>query len=353
MNDNIIPIIIPSYEPDERLITLIKDLKFAKLGPVVIVDDGSGKNYTSYFEECSSLYDCIILRHNVNMGKGRSLKDAFNYCLNTWPILVGCVTADSDGQHTPESIKKIRNALLSSKEDLILGVRNFDVPGVPSKSRIGNKITCQVCKYLCGLDISDTQTGLRGIPSEFMQHLLTTRGERFEFETQMLIESKGHCLIQEVIIETIYDSEDNHTTHFHPILDSIRIYKIFGNMLLKFFFSSFSSSIIDLFLFWIFCGIFRTDDFFYIIIATTLARFISASYNYLINYTLVFHSNSKHTHSFPRYCILAIGQMCASALGVMLIVSAFSINSEVIVKIFVDIFLFFISYVIQRKFVYQ
>ena len=35
-----VPIVIPSYEPDERLISLLNDLNAAGLGPVIIVNDG-------------------------------------------------------------------------------------------------------------------------------------------------------------------------------------------------------------------------------------------------------------------------------------------------------------------------
>ncbi|MDO5540470.1 MAG: glycosyltransferase family 2 protein [Eubacteriales bacterium] len=251
-----IPIVIPSYEPDGNLIKLLEDLKDAGLGPVILVDDGSGERYGYLFEQARDEYQCHILKHAVNMGKGRALKSAFNYLLNEYQEeeILGCLTADSDGQHGVKDIKKCMEALEKSPQKLILGCRDFDLPSVPSKSKFGNKLTHYVCKWLCGIDVSDTQTGLRAIPGDFMRFLLNTPGERFEFETNMLLDSKGKVDIEEVKIETIYDSKENHATHFNPIMDSIKIYKIFGKCFLKFIVSSLSSSAVDLILFSILCG---------------------------------------------------------------------------------------------------
>ena len=43
---------------------------------------------------------------------------------------------------------------------------------VPARSSFGNKCTRQVFRYLLGLSVSDTQTGLRAIPAFFMEKLL-------------------------------------------------------------------------------------------------------------------------------------------------------------------------------------
>lgn len=99
-----VPIVIPSYEPDEKLPALLKDLKAAGFQNIVLVNDGSGEAYSRFFKEAESLYGCHVLHHAVNQGKGRALKTAFNYCLGKYENMPGAVTADSDGQHSPECI---------------------------------------------------------------------------------------------------------------------------------------------------------------------------------------------------------------------------------------------------------
>ena len=209
------PIVIPAYEPDERLLLLLETLKEGSQGPVVIVDDGSGHAYKEIFEQAGAYVEAlggVVLTHEVNRGKGRALKTAFACILKKYPEAVGCVTADSDGQHTVECIEKVRKTLEEHPDSLVLGVRRFDGKDVPWRSRMGNGITERVFAYVSGVHVTDTQTGLRGIPRAFMEELLDVQGERFEFETQMLLESAGSYPIIEVPIRTIYDSKENHQT---------------------------------------------------------------------------------------------------------------------------------------------
>ena len=115
-----VPILIPAFEPDEKLLGLLDELNRANLGPVVVVNDGSkGKEQERIFEGVAER-GVVLLTHAVNMGKGRALKTAFNYCLNEYEDLVGVITADSDGQHTTEDIEKCKKALIeacSKKKD--------------------------------------------------------------------------------------------------------------------------------------------------------------------------------------------------------------------------------------------
>lgn len=349
MNVKQIPLIIPSLEPDEKLPRLLDQLRQAGIENIVLVDDGSGPAYHHFFDEAEQ-QGCTVLRHAVNLGKGRALKDAFNYCLLTWPDAPGCVTADSDGQHTPACILKCMQALLDHPDSLILGCRDFDQADVPARSSFGNKCTRMMFRLLVGLKITDTQTGLRAIPARFMKTLLATAGERFEFESNMLIDTKeAEVPIVEVPIKTVY-IEENRTSHFNPIRDSIRIYAIFG----KFLFSSLSSSVVDLLFFTLFCGLLRGRvSFDYIIGATIMARVISACYNYLLNYQVVFKSKADHRGAALRYFCLAVVQMSVSALLVSHLYHLLPGGSELLVKIPVDVLLFFISFQIQRVFVYK
>ena len=180
-----------------------------------------------------------------------------------------------------------------------------------------------------------------------------TNGEGFEFEMRMLLESTGKYKITEVKIDTIYDSETNHQTHFHPVRDSIKIYRVLGGNFIKYIFASCSSSIIDLILFSLFCVLLKVKyPNIYIVVATIVARIISAGYNYFMNYKLVFNSGEPICLSGMKYIVLAIIQMCVSAILVTLIINMLPTFSEVIAKIIIDIVLFFMSYYIQQKYIF-
>ena len=202
--------------------------------------------------------------------------------------------------------------------------------------------------------VSDTQSGLRGIPFKFMTELIDTKGERFEYEMQMLLECAGKYELTEIPIKTIYESKENHQTHFRPIKDSLIIYRVLGKKFIKFVFASVSSFVIDILLFYLFVLLFK-DSFasLYVTMATVGARVISAIYNYLINYKFVFKSRASRTTSLTKYALLAIVQMSLSAGIVSLIVFLFPECWETLVKAIVDMILFLISYAVQQRFVFS
>lgn len=355
MNGNeygrMVPIVIPAYEPDEKLTRLLEHLKTEGFTQIVVVNDGSeGPGYRAIFEKAQEM-GCTVLHHAVNQGKGRALKTAFNHCILAYPDAIGCVTIDSDGQHTVKDMTACMKALVESPDALVLGVRNFNQEGIPARSVFGNKTTSRVMKALTGLSISDTQTGLRAIPVAFMKELLSEKGERFEFETNMLLATKetGRKIV-EVPIETIY-LEENKSSHFHPIRDSIKIYMIF----LKFILSSLSSSIVDLCLFSFFLFLLEERSFgklSYIMMATVLARILSAIYNFTINYKVVFKSHDNAGRAIVKYACLAVFIMLASGFLVEKIY-ALTLWPEVLIKVPVDVLLFLVSFWVQREFVYK
>lgn len=353
-----IDIVIPAYEPDHRLLKLLEDLNLQNIGPVIIVDDGSGERYKEIFSKASSLVEQmggIVLTHEANRGKGRALKTAFQYVLDNDEKVTNVITADSDGQHTVECIKKIiagiEKEMLNS---LVLGVRRFDLEGIPWKSRLGNNLTKKIFAYISGVHVSDTQTGLRGIPRKYMEELINLKGERFEFEMRMLINAADRYHIIEIPIETIYDSEDNHQTHFNPVVDSFRIYRILGEKFIKFILSSCSASIIDLVFFSVICSLLeKYYPVIYVTIATVAARIISASYNYFVNYKVVFRSRDSFKTSAFKYLLLALIQMGCSAGLITIFVKMIPTGPELLLKVVIDTVLFFISYYIQQKIVFK
>jgi hypothetical protein len=106
-----IVVIVPSYEPDEKLITLL--------------NDGSAPKYDPFFQLALDKYHCRVLRHHVNLGKGRALKTAFNEVLNSYPDCLGAITVDSDGQHKVNDVIACCAALRKQPSSLIFGVRSF------------------------------------------------------------------------------------------------------------------------------------------------------------------------------------------------------------------------------------
>ena len=74
-------ILIPAYKPDEKMVNLIKALHELGFHQIIVVNDGSGAKFDPVFAEAASL-DCLVLKHAINMGKGRAMKTGFNEAMN-------------------------------------------------------------------------------------------------------------------------------------------------------------------------------------------------------------------------------------------------------------------------------
>lgn len=345
-----IGIVIPSLDPDDKLLHLLADLRDGGFSRIILVNDGSKEACMPYFRQAEEAYGCVVLRHHVNLGKGAALKTAFNHYLNEFPDCAGVITVDSDGQHGLEDIRRCAEEMLAHPEALILGSRDFSADNVPARSRFGNVMTRNVFRLLCGVKITDTQTGLRAMSNELVERFLTTKGARFEYEMNMLIDcSEEHIPIRQVGIETVYIQE-NKSSHFNPIADSIKIYAVFG----KFLLSSLSSFLIDFVLFACFSYVFRVAGLgdWYVWPATVGARILSSMCNYLINRNAVFKSVDDNGHCLVRYYALAVVQMLLSAGGVFGLVKLASFNDK-IAKLLVDAVLFLISFRVQRGWVFR
>lgn len=347
-----ITIIIPSLNPDEKLLGTLDGILAKGFKHIVVVDDGSDEQHKKPFEYARKK-GCTVLVHEVNKGKGRALKTAFEHCL-TCPDCIGVITVDGDGQHVPEDIYNCGQEMLRyNNERVILGCRDFSEDNVPFKSKYGNNITRFAFLALCGIKISDTQTGLRAIPAEFLKAMTEYKGERFEYETNMLLEMKSQGIpFSEVKIKTIY-LDENASTHFHPFRDSIKIYKI----ILTYSISSGASAVLDLLLFYIalhvldLMGIQGSEQT--VIISTVAARIVSSLFNYFVNQKVVFKSASRN--SFVKYYALCVVQMTASAALVAGLSALFAAGKtgKLVIKLIVDTCLFFVSFGIQREWVFK
>lgn len=226
MNKDVV-VLIPVYNPDEKIMSKFLDELTKKFKNIVFINDGCSKKHKKYMESLEEKYP--VIKHNVNLGKGRGLKNGINYILNNYPKCKVIVSADCDGQHSVKDILHVASVAKENDDSLVLGVRDFSDKLVPRRSKFGNVLTRNVLYSLVGVRVSDTQTGLRAMSLEVAKELIDVAGERYEYETNVLIESKGRDIpIKEVIIDTIYIN-DNKTSHFNPVKDSIRVYKMFAS----------------------------------------------------------------------------------------------------------------------------
>ncbi|MFI3173415.1 MAG: glycosyltransferase, partial [Eubacteriales bacterium] len=338
----------------------VRALIKAGCSKILLVNDGSKEellyHYQQLLEEFPEQITCV--RHHVNEGKGRALKTAFHHVLNTYSKdeVVGVVTADADGQHGVEDTIHVAEELLKSNS-VVLGCRDFNQSNVPPNSRHGNKITTNVFGLLYGKRVSDTQTGLRGIPHDQLARLITLKGERFEYEINTLIDAVSSK--QEIIecpIETIY-YDSNRATHFNAVKDSLRIYSVIFKQFFLFTCSGLTSFVVDiaLFSFIILCFDLTTNSDVAIYISTIVARIISSIVNLTLNKNIVFKTekaDKTNKNVIAKYYTLCVAQFLLSAFLVAKVYSM-TIIFVSLVKIIIDTLLFLVSFQIQQRWVFK
>jgi putative flippase GtrA len=328
-------VLIPAYEPDERLVALVRELHGM---PVVVVDDGSGPSHRHVFAAAAAS-GALVLTHEQNRGKGAALRTGFAHIARAFPG-TGVVTADADGQHTPVDITRVAARIAPGR--IVLGARAF-TGTVPVRSRFGNAVSRLAFRLAAGRAIGDTQTGLRGLPADALPWLLNIGGDRFEYEFRVLLQadSAGFELIEEPIA-TVY-TDGNASSHFRPVRDSLRIYapvvRFAGSALMAFVIDTLALLVLHT----------LTGS---LLVSVVAARVLSSSVNFAVNRSMVFHRGRDvplRTAAL-RYFSLALLLLAAnygtisalSDLGIPLLAA----------KIITEATLFAVSYGVQRAVVF-
>lgn len=339
-------LIIPAYKPDKEMLALLERFRGNEDFCPVVVDDGSGEAFEPIFEAVPDF--AVLLRHEVNRGKGAALKTAIAYVLEKMPQCELALTADADGQHRFEDIVMVNESARKHPHDLVMGSRKFD-GDVPFRSRFGNGLTRQVFAIASGQKVYDTQTGLRAFDRAAMERFLKVSGDRYEYEINMLLDAaQAGIYIREETIETVY-LNDNSSSHFNPFRDSLKIYMC----ILKFCCSSLLAFGIDFVMVLLLNALTQTmSQAASLAISVVGARLVSSAVNFSVNRRMVFKGDEKLGKALGKYAALALCILAANYALMSLLTIRLNWNM-VISKILVEVVLFAVSFVVQGKFVYR
>ncbi|SDC26405.1 Glycosyltransferase involved in cell wall bisynthesis [Sanguibacter gelidistatuariae] len=334
-------VLIPSYEPDARLVDLVRALRTADAGlTVLVVDDGSGPAYRAVFDAARAL-GAEVLTQPRNVGKGHALKAGFAHIEANHPG-AGVVCADCDGQHSVVDILRVATRVRDSQAAMVLGARQFS-GSVPARSRAGNAITRRMFALATGHRLHDTQTGLRGYPASALEWLQTVPGDRFEYELNLLLEATStHREIEEIAIATIY-LDGNTSSHFRPVADSVRIYA----PLLKFVGSSLAAFTVDTVALLVLHALTGS-----LLVSVLGARVVSSAVNFAINRSFVFdHGRSRRLGAAAlRYYALTLALLTANLASLWVLTAA---GVPLLgAKVATEAVLFVASYRVQRAVVF-
>ena len=354
-----ITVVLPSLDPDEKLNAVIDGLLEYGFSDIILVNDGSKPENLHYFEDAAAAHPEIhLLHHEVNRGKGAALKNAFGWFLENRPEGLGVVTVDGDNQHHPADTRACCEKMLETGH-VVLGCRDFNQEDVPARSSFGNKTTSLIFKLFVGMTISDTQTGLRAIPRAELVKLVDVYGDRFEYETNMLLAFKTQAIpFEESKIRTVY-IEENKSSHFRVIHDSWRIYKLILAHFFRYTLSSLISAVVDTGAFSLLSALLKNllEGFALTAAAGVGARVISSLLNFFLNKKLVFQTNVSTGKAMLRYYCLALPQMAAQVLLTQGVFTLFRIQDSAnglrtLIYAIVMTALYFLSYMIQQRWVF-
>lgn len=232
-------VLIPAYEPDEQLIGLTQGLA-DKGFSVLVVDDGSGEEYADIFAAAKNNATVITLPKNC--GKGAALKTGMRYIRDNLPDCEHFITCDADGQHKIEDVVRVQDRLHKG-DKFVLTVRERS-KDVPFRSKVGNNLSRFVYALLTNRYLSDNQSGLRGFARVHLDWLIDVEKDNYDYEMNMLYyAAKKGVRISTIPIEAIYIS-NNASSHFNPVVDTVKIYKSLFKLALGSFAALFISEVL-------------------------------------------------------------------------------------------------------------
>ena len=198
----------------------VKDVALAcrKYFPdVFVVDDGSTDcDVKALF--CDTGIE--VLQHKKNQGKGRAITTALAYAHTQRAAYL--ITIDADGQHEPSDIEKFLPLLQKGEPVIVVGKRDFNVPNVPGRSKFGRDFSNFWFKVETGYDLSDSQSGFRAYPVEYI-HRLHLTGFYYDFEAEVLAKAAWSGIkFKEVPIKVWYPPQNERVTNFRPVTDNLR-----------------------------------------------------------------------------------------------------------------------------------
>jgi len=178
--------IIPAYN-EARTIGSVVLQTCRHADTVIVVDDGS----SDATAEIAAAAGALVVRHEVNRGKGAALNTGFCKARELDPLAI--VMLDGDGQHQPEEVPQVLAPILAGEADMVVGSRYLEKEcGVPRHRILGHRAFTWLTNLASGLRVSDSQSGFRAFSPRAVECVnFASRGFSVESEMQFLAHEHG------------------------------------------------------------------------------------------------------------------------------------------------------------------
>jgi len=205
--------VIPAYQAAPSIAAVVQGV-LALFPEVLVVDDGS----TDATSEVARQAGARVVRHPENRGKGAALATAFQDLFGRG--YDGVITLDADGQHLPEEIPKVLAEI--PRGDLVLGVRDHLFGEMSSVRRLSNRLSSRAISFAAGQRLNDIQTGFRYYSRRLIEEVGFPEA-RFEAESAVVVRAARRGFRVITVPVRLGFADGRTTSHFRPLLDSLRI----------------------------------------------------------------------------------------------------------------------------------
>lgn len=199
---------IPAYNEEKSIGDIVKK-SLLYSDKVIVCDDGSTDSTAKIAKE----HGAQVISHKKNEGYGAAITTLFDFARKENADIM--ITIDGDGQHNPEQIPVLINALQENKVDVVIGSRflekNF---GTPCYRQRGIKIITSAANFGADFKVSDSQSGFRAYSKRAIDSIHPTEtGMSISTEILLKISNKGLSLAEVPILV----SYGNDTSTQNPV----------------------------------------------------------------------------------------------------------------------------------------
>lgn len=190
-------IVIPAYNEEMSIASVLTGLRhYAPEFDRLVVNDGSQDTTGSIVAEMGEKQ----LKHISNLGYGRALQTGVKYALiRSYDIVV---SFDADGQHRPEDVHGLVEALLNGDADMVIGSRYCDgrpYSGLFSR-KVGQILFSHLTRLLIGCRVYDTSSGFKALRANVCEEIVDRTFWDFHTETVVRLSLRGFHTIEHPIV---------------------------------------------------------------------------------------------------------------------------------------------------------
>jgi uncharacterized protein (DUF2062 family) len=213
-------VVAPSFNNASTLAWIVRRVRALDL-PLIVVDDGSTDGTAEILAGLAAADAGVtVVTHARNRGKAAALASSFAAASDAG--YTHAVTIDTDGQLDPEQIPSLLSLARRTPHGLVIGQRDENTEGYPSKNRLGRRVSNLFVWMQSGVRVADSQCGFRVYPLAFLRQVRCYAG-RYGFETEVITRAgwAGRPVVG-TPVRCHYFPAEKAVSHFRPVLDSFR-----------------------------------------------------------------------------------------------------------------------------------